>query len=130
MKPILCRFWKERQSEEWTTAIQNTVKDIIRKLNGMPEHSVKELRSTWLEETKRLHLTAENLYEMFHSDMPGDWEAGIMEVLAQYIAYRELIKLVDSRSSSNTCKDDPPQRKKGETLEAYKQRLQQYIDEL
>jgi hypothetical protein len=130
MKPILCRFWKERQSEEWTATIQNTVKDIIRSLNGMSEHSVKELRAKWLEETKRLHLAAENLHEMFHSDMPGDWEVGIMEVLAQYIAYRELIKLVDSRGSSNICKDDPPQRKKGETLEAYKQRLQQYINEL
>jgi hypothetical protein len=130
MKPILCRFWKERQSEEWTTAIQNTVKDIIRKLNGMPEHSVKELRSTWLEETKRLHLTAENLYEMFHSDMPGDWEAGIMEVLAQYIAYRELIKLVDSRSIMSQQEGTPPKREKGESLESYKQRLQTYIDAL
>lgn len=130
MKPILCRFWKERQSEEWTRIIQDTVKDIIRKLNGMSEHSVKELKAKWVEETKRLHLAAENLYDMFSSDAPGDWEAGIMEILAQYIAYRELIKLVDSRSVQDLTENNPPQRKKGETLESYKQRLQQYINEL
>lgn len=132
MKPTLCRFWKERQSEEWTRIIQDTVKDIIRKLNGMSEHSVKELKAKWVEETRRLHLAAENLYDMFQSDdnISGEWEQGVMEVLAQYIAYRELIKLVDSRSIMSQQEGTPPKREKGESLESYKQRLQAYIDAL
>lgn len=98
----------------------------------MSESSVKDLKAKWVEETRRLHLAAENLYDMFQSDgnISGEWEHGVMEVLAQYIAYRELIKLVDSRSIMTQQEGTPPKREKGESLEDYKQRLQQYINEL
>lgn len=98
----------------------------------MSESSVKDLKAKWVEETRRLHLAAENLYDMFQSDdnISGEWEQGVMEVLAQYIAYRELIKLVDSRSIMSQQEGTPPKREKGESLESYKQRLQAYIDTL
>lgn len=129
MKREILQFWKANKLERYDNLIDNTANALLKNLTGLSEDALKSLQDTWQTRASVLRNVIESLFNSAEEvTTTEDGKAGLMELLVQYFIYRHITVALQQ---NDIPKELPtPIREEGESIESYKQRLQQYIDTL